>query len=317
MQFKVGDKVIFKDENIEGFVTKIINDSTVEVTDVDGFGIPALTNQIIKVGLEPTENNSEIKDVKSIQTNRVSNFHQALYLIATQNSQNWDVFVLNNLNCKMWVQMYIQKKGDWVLQSAEIIGTHSFAQFFHLKFNEISDFKEVALVVLPMQLAQKELPVAEKYLVKISPKKFLESNEFQKIDFLNTNGLVFLFQKITALSFTAEDVEEIGKNIKNKPISPKNIFNTNDDFLEDILDLHIEKLHVKSETLNPFEILDYQIKAADRFITQAKRLNRKKVVLVHGKGKGVLKNKIKELVEQHKLTFEYSDFNSGETIIKL
>mgnify|MGYP006192399853 CR=1 FL=1 len=48
MQFKVGDKVIFKDENIEGFVTKIINNTTVEVTDVDGFGIPALTNQIIK-----------------------------------------------------------------------------------------------------------------------------------------------------------------------------------------------------------------------------------------------------------------------------
>ena len=64
-------------------------------------------------------------------------------------------------------------------------------------------------------------------------------------------------------------------------------------------------------------ILDFQIKAADRFITQAKRLNRKKVILIHGKGKGVLKNKIKELIQQHKLTSEYSDFNSGETIIKL
>ena len=78
----------------------------------------------------------------------------------------------------------------------------------------------------------------------------------------------------------------------------------NDDDLEDIKDLHIEKLHPQPETLNPFEILDYQIKAADRFITQAKRLNRKKIVLIHGKGKGVLKNKIKELVQQHKLTFK-------------
>lgn len=317
MQFKVGDKVIFKDENIEGFVTKIINNTTVEVTDVDGFGIPALTNQIIKIGLGPTAQNAEVKDVKSIQTQKTTNFHQAIYLIATPNSQNWDMYLLNNFNGKMWVQLYLRKKGDWVLQCSETIGAHSFTPVFTLKMNQISDFKEVAIVVLPLQLSQKELPVAQHYLVKIAPKKFMDKSDLQKIDFLNTNGLVFLFQKFTSLSFTSEDVLDLEQNIKNKPIPPKNIFITNDDDLEDIKDLHIEKLHPQPETLNPFEILDYQIKAADRFITQAKRLNRKKIVLIHGKGKGVLKNKIKELVQQHKLTFEYSDFNSGETIIKL
>jgi hypothetical protein len=317
MQFKVGDKVTFKDENIEGFVTKIINNTTVEVTDVDGFGIPALTHQIIKIGIEPTEQSSEVKEIKSIQTHKASSFHQAIYLIATPNNQNWDMFVLNNLNCKMWIQLYLRKKGDWVLQSSETIGTHSFAPVFNLKANEISDCKEVALVVLPMQLAQKELPIAQQYLVKIAPKKFMDKNELQKIDFLNKEGLAFVFQKFTALSFTADDLQELEINIKNKPIVAKNIFNTDEDDLEDVKDLHIEKLHPQPETLNPFEILDFQIKAADRFITQAKRLNRKKVILIHGKGKGVLKNKIKELIQQHKLTSEYSDFNSGETIIKL
>lgn len=317
MQFKVGDKVIFKDENIEGFVTKIINDTTVEVTDNDGFGIPALIHQIIKIGVEPTPQSSEIKEIKSIQTHKASNFHQSIYLIAIPNLQNWELYILNNLNCKMWIQLYLRKKGDWVLQTSETIGTHSFAPMFNLKMNEISDFKEVALVVLPMQLSQKELPDAQQYLLKVAPKKFMDKTEMQKIDFLNNNGLAFVFQKINSLSFTANDVYDLEQNIKSKPIAPKNTFNTLDDDLEDVKDLHIEKLHPQHETLNPFEILDYQIKAADRFITQAKRLNRKKIILIHGKGKGVLKNKIKELIEQHKLTSEYSDFNSGETIIKL
>ena len=70
------------------------------------------------------------------------------------------------------------------MQCSETIGAHSFTQVFTLKMNEISDFKEVAIVVLPLQLSQKELPVAQHYLVKIAPKKFMDKSDLQKIDFL-------------------------------------------------------------------------------------------------------------------------------------
>lgn len=317
MHFKVGDKVVFKDENIEGFVTKIIDSTKVEVTDNDGFGIPALVHQIIKIDNQPINDKPKVKDVQSILATKSTNFHQAIYLIALPNLSNWDIYILNNLNYKSWIQVYQFKKGDWVLKNSVEVGSNSFVHSFVLKSNELSDFKEIGLVVLPQRLAQKELPIAENYILKVLPQKFTDKNEMQKVSFLNTDGFVFVFQKNIKSTFSTEDIWVLEDKIKSKPQVLKSFSNDIEDDLEDVKDLHIEKLHSNSEELNPFEILDYQIKAADRFITQAKRLNRKKIVLIHGKGKGVLKNKIRDLVLQHKLTFEYSDFNSGETIIKL
>ena len=52
MQFIIGDKVSFLNEKLNGIVTKIINKSQVEVTTDDGFGIPVLTTELVKVFTE-------------------------------------------------------------------------------------------------------------------------------------------------------------------------------------------------------------------------------------------------------------------------
>ncbi len=49
MQFIIGDKVSFLNEKLDGIVTKIINKSQVEVTTTDGFGIPVLNSELVKV----------------------------------------------------------------------------------------------------------------------------------------------------------------------------------------------------------------------------------------------------------------------------
>lgn len=55
MQFKLGDKVSFLNEKLDGVVTKIISTKQVEVTTSDGFGIPVLNKELVLVERKETE----------------------------------------------------------------------------------------------------------------------------------------------------------------------------------------------------------------------------------------------------------------------
>lgn len=58
------------------------------------------------------------------------------------------------------------------------------------------------------------------------------------------------------------------------------------------IDLHIEALDARKEFLSNGEILQIQMMACRMFIEKAIHFKNKKVVLIHGKGEGVLKNEI-------------------------
>lgn len=49
MKFKVGDKVKFLNEQGGGVITKIINSKMVNIAIEDGFEIPTLINELIKI----------------------------------------------------------------------------------------------------------------------------------------------------------------------------------------------------------------------------------------------------------------------------
>ena len=49
MKFKIGDFVRFVDEEGEGFITSIIDDKLVGVTDADGFEVPVLASKVTSV----------------------------------------------------------------------------------------------------------------------------------------------------------------------------------------------------------------------------------------------------------------------------
>lgn len=61
MKFKIGDFVRFVDEQGEGYITSIINDDLVGVTDADGFEVPVLTSKVTSVYGRMEEDEKEAK----------------------------------------------------------------------------------------------------------------------------------------------------------------------------------------------------------------------------------------------------------------
>lgn len=83
----------------------------------------------------------------------------------------------------------------------------------------------------------------------------------------------------------------IGANTRNVALSSKISKTTyNQELLE--IDLHIEELVEDHSNMTNFEILQRQMQTCRMFVEKAVRLKAKKVILIHGKGEGVLREEI-------------------------
>lgn len=89
---------------------------------------------------------------------------------------------------------------------------------------------------------------------------------------------------------------------------------------EVIVDLHIEKIHDNSASLDNSQKLDYQLRYFEKCMDEAIINNIKFLIVIHGIGKGVLKNAIHDSLRQndavHSFVNEYNPkFGFGSTEI--
>jgi len=89
--------------------------------------------------------------------------------------------------------------------------------------------------------------------------------------------------------------------------------------LSDSIDLHIEVLNPSLKNGRAERIVDFQVKAAEDFIHDAIAHGTKQVLLIHGKGEGVLKSEITHLlslIDDVQFTFEKNNGGATEVWFK-
>ena len=86
------------------------------------------------------------------------------------------------------------------------------------------------------------------------------------------------------------------------------------------LDLHLEKIIENLENVNHQEILQLQMNAFYRGVFEAKNLGIDYLIVIHGIGKGILKRKIIEFLEENQAVFsdaDYIKYKGGAIKIKI
>ena len=114
----------------------------------------------------------------------------------------------------------------------------------------------------------------------------------------SVNELVVIPKKLEALKplHVPQEVIKQKSNTAKKPVSKKH---SKREIFTIEVDLHIEKLVDNLRGLSNFDILEIQLKMAQRSIEQAIRNKTPKLVLIHGVGEGILKNELTYLYRKY------------------
>lgn len=321
---KVGDKVKFLNASGGGIVAKVIDSRMVSILIEDGFEIPTMISELIridpaepaarffeehyKVDLPATPDDSgDPEDEKlvhlpaSLAAGRKS---EDIYLAFVPHDQKWlitgqmDIFLVNNSSCDILYNIFSRTAtghyngvdyGSVFPDSKLLIATINREQLSHWTEGSIQFLfhKEQTLTLLP--------PFNSEF--SIDGRKFYKEGSYRENALIRAKGIV-----VKVLSLT-EHLQAETKPVKVPPTktpqpgdAPPFLARHQVAPREAVVDLHIHELVDDPTNLEKSEILEFQKNYFLKCIDSALAGNFSRVTFIHGIGNGVLRNSLVDLL---------------------
>ena len=289
MKFKLGDFVRFVDERIEGYITRVIDDQTVAVTDQDGFEIPVVISQITWVhGHEPADYRQKSEDKPSVEENFES---QGIYLAVASDERTSSVVhfhILNQSSFRLLSTLKTEKDGKFKGEFAGEINNQSITKVFSATLSELDKWPEFHIQVLRYTQEDKKPELPLFISRRFRGKDFAGAKK--QISFLKSSGWMFRLDEPELII----DAQKLKESFHRPAAEKKLIENPGKE-----VDLHIEKLRDDHQFLNKSEMLEIQLTTFKKALEAAVVHKLDSIIFIHGTGNGTLKNEIHKLLSKH------------------
>ncbi len=246
-------------------------------------------------------------------------------------------YFINDSNYYLQYIYCIEKENNWLLYSSGLIEPNTKKIISEVHRNQLNDLEQVCIQIIAYK-EDKEfiLKPCINSQFRIDAIKFCKQNSFQENPFFNAPALLYTIVKddkiVRPLQMNVEEISEsmltnndaILRENQNKSLASvvqksdvkKNTVETikrdkeGNEFL--IIDLHANKLLEQTEGLTSLDILNYQLKKFRDTLYYYRKKKNTKIVFIHGKGEGILRNAIiNELRFKYK-SYQYQDASFQE-----
>ena len=297
-KIKVGNKVSFKNEKGYGIVTSI-KQNTYWI-DLDGMEIPYDFNDLILVEAISTFSNDE-EDLE-LDKNKL------FWLIEERNKISINSTLVNTLSKDILVNL---KFNDLELFFGKMAAFESL-KLSHKDLQK-SNFKEVIVQIIYTDKKENNLVPINK---SISPK---DIQLFDNKTLFTPQNKDFKQYVVELHSFFNQEKQEPKKQQEKQEIKLEPYIHINhiSNYME--IDLHIHQLTDNGRSLENHEIIQIQKTKFNQAITQAIQLKIKRLIVIHGVGKGILKQILLEELQGYDVKefydASYSKYGMGATEI--
>ncbi len=329
---KIGDKVRFIYESGGGVVTGFRGKDIVLVEDKDGFEIPMQVRECVVVDTneynfvkksvatkeepqqpvrkaqpaKPTADDDEDfmpkVTFRPMERPEGEKLNVVLaYLPMDEKSLNnsrFEAYIVNDSNYWLYFTYLTAQGRSWTARGNGLLEPNSKVFIEEFGREELNDMERVCVQLLPFKEGKPfALKPAMNVERRIDTVKFYKLHLFRENPFFDEGALIYdivVDDKPTKEIFTdAEELRDAMLSKKDavgvKPTQrPKLTKGT--DILE--IDLHIEELLETTSGMNSFDILNHQLDVVRKTIDENIKYKGKKIVFIHGKGEGVLRNAI-------------------------
>lgn len=346
---KIGDKVRFLNTTGGGIVKGFQGKDIVLVEDNEGFDIPVLIRETVVI--EPA---NDIQVRQSAKPSREIEIQQRpsakpeeeykpeetkegelltvllSYLpvdIKNLSSTNFECYLINDSNYYLSYNYMSRIDIGWVSRATGIIEPNTKLFLEEFEKSELNDIEKVCLQFFAYKKGKPySLKNTYSVEVRIDTVKFYKLHSFKENDYFEDDAMLYpivrrdLGEKEITISpeeiAIAMKEKESGKRPRIQPIAKKE----KNPVLE--IDLHIDELLDDTNGLSSADILEYQLKKFREVMDENRKNREQKIVFIHGKGDGVLKNAIlKELKTNYKTAYyqdaSFREYGYGATMVTI
>lgn len=340
---KIGDKVRFLNTTGGGVVKGFQGKDIVLVEDEEGFDIPILIRETVVI--EPAKDiqvKSSTKSSEVFQTRpqvveeeykpeeTKEGEQLGIYLaylpidIKNLSTTNLECYLVNDSNYYLSFNYMNRTEKGWISRHVGKIEPNTKLFIEEFDKSEINNIEHICLQFFAYKKG-KEFNLKNTYSVDIhiDTVKFYKLHSFKENDYFEDEAIIYpVVRRDLAereMTISAKEIEEAMKQKERPRIQPiekkekKHILE---------IDLHITELLDNTNGLSSSDMLEYQIKKFNEVMEENKRNKGQKIVFIHGKGDGVLKNTLlKELKTKYKSAYyqdaSFREYGYGATMVTI
>lgn len=233
-------------------------------------------------------------------------------------TSEFDAYLINDSNYAIAYTYLSGENNSWKVRSHGVLEANTKENIETFGYGSLEELSKV----LVQGIAYKEnkpflLKPAFQVQTRIDKTKFYKENAFKENDFFDDPALIYdivVDDKPVREVFT--DAEELKKAMKQKqtteshPQKRNSITRIKNGITE--VDLHIKALLDNTDNMSNADMLNYQLDTFRKIMEENKSYKGRKIVFIHGKGDGILRNAIlKELRHSYK-SCQYQDASFRE-----
>lgn len=335
MKYNIGDRVRFLNESGGGVVSKIISPKMVHVTIADGFDIPVLTTELLKIEVdapasslknmftedfERTGNTMPAMEYESDQRNvpllgmsAKGNIANGVYLAFVPDDQKWlitgvlDIYLVNNTPYDVLYNIYLQDEKQRLAGfDYGSVTADSMVLLESIDREEIEKWSEGMAQVLFH--TERHLPVLSPGSAefKIKPTRFYKETSYNDSAIIDGKAVLISLLPLSSIipvknSETPKDELPAENQIqKAREIEPEHAIDKHRTSpREAVVDLHIGELVEDYSKMDNSEMIRLQINYFVKCLESAIANGLTKVTFIHGVGTGVLKTAMKEILKDY------------------
>lgn len=350
MGIKVGDKIRFLNSVGGGIVRGFKGKDKVLVEDEDGFEVPALIRECIvipdaKTGSYTSGSSSkpvpvvvaapepEPADEPIVETEGGERLNVYLAYLPIDpkafQQTGYEAYFINNSNYYLFFNYMHRENNRWISRYSALVEPNT--KIFMEEF-EKADLNDLERLCVQFIAFKKDKPFVMKNAVSVELRpdtvKFYKLHCFMENDFFEEDALLLpvvredMPEKELLISSVElqEAMMEKAKEDRRAPQPSVKKKQAEPEIIE--VDLHIDELLDNTAGLNNADMLTYQLEKFHNVLSKYAGEKGRKIVFIHGKGEGVLRQSIeKELKTRYKSYYfqdaSFREYGFGATMVTI
>lgn len=345
---KIGDKVRFLSEVGGGRVAGFQGKNIVLVEDEDGFQVPTPINEVVVVDNDDYSTSRLVADKQKAAKAAIDNDEDydpadrpitfkapveerkggdklSAYIAYVpmspkeMTSTRFETYIINDSNYYMHFTYMTAEGNNWQLRASGEIDPNTKLYLEEFGREDLNEFNRIAVQILAYKRDKSFLlkPTVDVQL-RLDPVKFYKLHTFQENDFFEQPAYVLTLIENDAearpLVVDAKRLKQemMGKIKEDRPKSHAPQVRKDDPNAPIVVDLHASELLETTAGMSHSDILNYQLEHFRKTLKEHEKEKGRKIVFIHGKGEGILRQALINELRYRFKTYTYQDASFQE-----